>query len=94
MSYSSPALNGETLTWNSSCRFTTTKFDLRDSKGVLIARWHPHAFKWKKSSQIELFRTDAVRREIEAQRLMDEIVVIGMSFLQFVTIIVSIVATS
>lgn len=81
LSYSSPALKGQLMTWKTSWKLKTTDFEFRDPAGVLVARIKASNFKWKRMSQIEFFG-DACNDK----RLVEEVVVTGAAVLEYVIV--------
>ncbi|EEA23330.1 conserved hypothetical protein [Talaromyces marneffei ATCC 18224] len=81
MSYPSPALGGQMVTWKTSYHWKTIDFEYRDASGVMLARIKASNFKWKKMSQVEFFGDAATN-----QRLVEEVVVTGAAILEYVLV--------
>ncbi|RAO74245.1 uncharacterized protein BHQ10_010257 [Talaromyces amestolkiae] len=81
LSYSSPALQGQLMTWKTSWKWKTMDFEFRDPAGVMVARIKASNFKWKRMSQIEFFG-DACNNK----RLVEEVVITGAAVLEYVLV--------
>ncbi|EED14686.1 conserved hypothetical protein [Talaromyces stipitatus ATCC 10500] len=90
VSYPSPSFQGEMVSWKTNYHFKTMDFELRDAKGIMLARLKASNWNWKKTSQIEIFGGHVSGN----QKLMDEIVVTGFGLLEYVIVMNAVTITA